>query len=175
MLMPFAFKACATSSAVVVFPFEPVIAMMTFGSLSFESTSGQNLRAIFPGRLLPLPTSLPMRYRILHIIIAKSIIIEIPFYEYGRIERGRRASAPLLYSMLGLTQGGRILLYFPVESGYEVLMMYPDKRQRRGFIKVDPDELLFNDFYLSPEGILCALLADEWKANLVWWRMDMLL
>jgi hypothetical protein len=77
--------------------------------------------------------------------------------------------------MLGLAQEGRVLLYFPVDTGYELLIMYPGGRQRRGFIKVDPDELRFNEFHLSPEGILCALLVDEWKAKLVWWRLDKLL
>ena len=98
--------------------------------------------------------------------------IEVPFYEYGYSGRGRQATAPLLYSILGLAQGGRILLYFPVETGYDVLMMYPGGRQRRGFIRIDTDELRFSDFHLSPDGILCALLVDEWKAKLVWWRMD---
>jgi len=101
--------------------------------------------------------------------------IEVPFYEYIYPGRGRQANAPLLYSMLGLARDEKILLYFPVEAGYNILMMYPGGRQRRGFIRVDPDELRFNDFYLSPEGILCALLVDEWKAKLVWWRMDKLL
>lgn len=75
--------------------------------------------------------------------------------------------------MLGLVQGGGILLYFPVEDGYTLLRM--DSRghgQRRGFIQVDPGELHFHDFYLSPEGILSALLADEWKIKVAWWRMD---
>jgi hypothetical protein len=101
--------------------------------------------------------------------------MEVPFFEYNYTGRGPQPSAPLLYSMLGLAQEGRVLLYFPVDTGYELLIMYPGGRQKRGFISVDPDELRFNDFHLSPEGILCALLVDEWKAKLVWWRMDKLL
>jgi hypothetical protein len=37
---------------------------------------------------------------------------------------------------------------------------------------VDNEELQFNDFHLSAEGILSALLVDEWKVKLVWWRPD---
>ena len=98
--------------------------------------------------------------------------IEVPFYEYSYTEKGRKTNAPLLYSMLGLAREGTMLLYFPADRGYEILMMYQGGRQQRGFIRVDPEELRFNDFYLSPEGILCALLVDEWNAKLVWWRMD---
>jgi hypothetical protein len=99
--------------------------------------------------------------------------VEAPFYEYRFSENNRTVHVNLLYSMLGLVQGGGILLYFPVEDGYTLLRM--DSRghgQRRGFIQVDPGELHFHDFYLSPEGILSALLADEWKIKVAWWRMD---
>jgi hypothetical protein len=99
--------------------------------------------------------------------------VEAPFYEYSFSENGRTSYGRLLYSMLGLVRGGGILLYFPIETGYSVLRMDSDGHgQRRGFINVNPDELCFNNFHLSPEGILSALLVDEWKINVVWWRLD---
>ena len=99
--------------------------------------------------------------------------VEVPFYEYSLSEKGRTSQVRLLYSMLGLVRGGRILLYFPDETGYIILHMDSSgHRQRRGFVEISPDELRFNDFHLSPEGILSALLADEWKIQLAWWRLD---
>jgi hypothetical protein len=99
--------------------------------------------------------------------------VEAPFYEYSYTENGRITNVRLLYSMLGLTHNGGILLYFPVENGYAVLRMDSNGRgQRRGLIRLDPGEARFNSFHLSPEGILSALLVDEWKARVVWWRMD---
>jgi len=99
--------------------------------------------------------------------------VEAPFYEYSLSENGRTSYIRLLYSMLGLVRGGGILLYFPIETGYAVLHINSDGQgQRRGFIKVDPDELRFNNFHLSPNGILSAVLVDDWKVNIVWWRMD---
>jgi hypothetical protein len=99
--------------------------------------------------------------------------VEVPFYEYRFSENNRTMHIRLLYSMLGLVRGEGILLYFPVETGYALLRMDSSGQgQRRGFIRVDPDELRFHDFYLSPEGILSALLADDWKIKVVWWRMD---
>jgi hypothetical protein len=98
---------------------------------------------------------------------------EAPFYEYSYPENGRTATVRLLYSMLGLTRNGGILLYFPVETGYAVLRMDSSGHgQRRGFIGLEPGEARFNSFHLSPEGILSALLADEWKVRAAWWRMD---
>ena len=98
---------------------------------------------------------------------------EAPLYEYSYSENGRTANVRLLYSMLGLVNGGGILLYFPVEAGYAVLRMDSNGHdQRRGFIGLEAGESSFNNFHLSPEGILSALLADEWKVKVVWWRMD---
>jgi len=99
--------------------------------------------------------------------------VEAPFYEYSYSENGRTVNVHLLYSMLGLTHNGGILLCFPVETGYAVLRMDSGGHgQRRGFIELEPGEDRFNSFYLSPDGILSALLADEWKVRAVWWRMD---
>jgi hypothetical protein len=99
--------------------------------------------------------------------------IEVPFYEYSYAERGRTTYVRLLYSMMGLVRDGGILLYFPDETGYAILRMDSDGHgQRRGFIKIDSAEIRFNNFHLSPDGILSAILVDDWKINVVWWRMD---
>jgi hypothetical protein len=99
--------------------------------------------------------------------------VEAPFYEYSYSENGRTSNVRLLYSMLALARNGWILLYFPTEKGYAVLRMDSSGHgQRRGFIKLEAGEARFNSFHLSPDGILSALLADEWKVKAVWWRMD---
>ena len=99
--------------------------------------------------------------------------IEVPFYEFSYTERGKNIHVYLLYSMLGVAKGGGILLYFPIETGYAILIMDSSgNKHRRSAIDVDPGELRFNSFHLSPEGILSALLTDDWKIKVVWWRMD---
>jgi hypothetical protein len=50
-----------------------------------------------------------------------------------------------------------------------------NNEQRQGFIRIDDDELLFNIFDLSEEGILSALLLNDWQAKVVWWRTDKLI
>jgi len=121
-------------------------------------------------------SSEPVRSLIWILNVEKGIYensVEVPFYEYSLSERGRTTYIRLLYSMMGLVRHGGILLYFPDETGYAILRMDSDGHgQRRGFINIDPAEIRFNNFYLSPDGILCALLVDDWKINVVWWRMD---
>jgi hypothetical protein len=99
--------------------------------------------------------------------------MEAPFYEYSFSEKGRTVNTRMLYSMLGLVRDGKVLLYFPVETGYSILLLDTvSKEQRRAYFTVDNSELQFNDFHLSAEGILSALLVNDWQIKLVWWRMD---
>ncbi|AEF83419.1 LIC_12708 family protein [Leadbettera azotonutricia] len=100
--------------------------------------------------------------------------VEIPFFEYTYTENNRRFTTRMPYSMLGVIQGGRIFFSFPVEGGYSLLILSANSggEQRQGFIQVNNDELQFNVFDLSAEGILSGLLVDDWNVKLVWWRTD---
>jgi hypothetical protein len=101
--------------------------------------------------------------------------IEVPFFEHTFTVNNRRVTENLLYSMLGVIRDNRVFLSFPVEGGYSILILSADSReQRRGFINVENDELMFNTFYLSEDGILSGLLATNWEVKLVWWRTDRL-
>ncbi|GHU81782.1 lipoprotein [Spirochaetia bacterium] len=102
--------------------------------------------------------------------------IEVPFFEYTTTENNQKVTQSLLYSMLGVIKNGRVFLSFPVEGGYSLLVLTAGSRERRqGFIQVRSEELQYNTFNLSAEGILSGLLATEYKVKLVWWRTDRLL
>ena len=102
--------------------------------------------------------------------------IEVPFFEYAYMDQNRGAISRMLYSLMGVIEGGRIFLFVPVEGGYSILIMSSysglSGEQHRGFIRVDEEELLFNTFDLSDNGILSGLLVNEWQVRLVWWRTD---
>jgi len=102
--------------------------------------------------------------------------INVPFFEYTFTENNKKVSQKLPYTMLGVIRESRVFLYFPVDGGYSLLVLTAgSKEQRLGFIQVKSDELEYNTFHLSAEGILSGLLATEWDARLVWWRTDRLL
>jgi hypothetical protein len=102
--------------------------------------------------------------------------IEVPFFEQPSSENNSRVAERLLYSLLGVVENDRVFLAFPVEEGYSIMILSRDPReQRRGFIQVKPEELQFNAFAISAEGILSALLATDFNAKLVWWRTDQFL
>ncbi|MDR2630405.1 MAG: hypothetical protein LBC60_05735 [Spirochaetaceae bacterium] len=102
--------------------------------------------------------------------------IEVPFYESPVTQNNRKLTENMFYSMLGVIENSKIFLYFPVEGGYSILILSSESQeQRRGFIRVDNEELEFNTFNLSSEGILSALLATDREARMVWWRTDELI
>jgi len=100
--------------------------------------------------------------------------LEIPLYEIK--EDGQSSGTRVFYSFLGVSRNGKALFYFPVETGYTLLSVDTNSRvHRRGNISFTNDEIRYNDFFLSPEGILCAMLADSFNVKLVWWRTDRLM
>jgi hypothetical protein len=42
-------------------------------------------------------------------------------------------------------------------------------------IDIAADELFYNSYFLSADGVLCALLGTKYEARIVWWRFDRLL
>jgi hypothetical protein len=98
---------------------------------------------------------------------------EVPLFELS--ENGRQTHVRMFYSMLGVIRSGKVFLYFPVDTGYSILVLDTHSReQRRGYINFTNDELRFNDFYLSADGILSAMLVDD-RVKLVSWRTDILI
>jgi len=99
---------------------------------------------------------------------------EIPLYEIT--ENTRSAKIRVFYNLIGIANGGKALLYFPVENGYSLLLVdLISREQRRSNIRFSNEELGYNDFFLSTEGILCAMLADTYNIKMVWWRTDRLM
>lgn len=98
--------------------------------------------------------------------------VNIPFYEKTTVMNGRRTTEELFYTMLGVLKNKEVMFFFPVDTGYAVMSLKAGGAQnrKRGFITVNPEELEYSDFDLTPDGIICALLATEWEAKVVWWQ-----
>jgi hypothetical protein len=120
-------------------------------------------------------------------------ILEVPFLEQSVMVNDRRETLRMLYAMMGVVRGGGVFFSFPVDEGYSLLILRREDRgdgarpeagavvpsasleQRRGLIRVEKEELYLNNFNLSGDGILSALLVSEFEARLVWWRTDKIL
>ena len=96
---------------------------------------------------------------------------EIPLYE--TTENSRTGSHKVFYYVLGVARNNKVLLYSPINSGYTLLYIDLNSReQRRAFINFSINEIRYNDFFLSNDGILSAMLADNNNVKMVWWRTD---
>jgi hypothetical protein len=128
-------------------------------------------------------------------------VLEVPFLEETAVVNGHRETARMLYTMMGVVRGGRVFLSSPGDEGYALLILRRENQgdpsgsprrpgefgrdqavtpsarleQRRGLIRVDKEELRLNNFNLSGDGILSALLVSDFEARLVWWRTDKIL
>jgi hypothetical protein len=101
--------------------------------------------------------------------------IETPLFENTFAEGNRKTVVKIPYSLMGVIGNERVFLSFPDETGYNLLIL--DTResgggQYKGLIAVNMDELQFNTFDLSKEGILSAILVSDWNVKFVWWRTD---
>lgn len=104
--------------------------------------------------------------------------IEAPLYEITWTQVNRKTVVRVPYSLLGAAGNENLFLSFPEETGYALAILdtqNSSERQIQTSIKVNPDELQFNAFDLSTEGILSAMLVSEWTVKFVWWRTDNLL
>lgn len=81
-----------------------------------------------------------------------------------------------VYEMLGITQEGQILFISPVDYNRFMLVGMDDQGKIlfKREIEAAREPVLFSDFYLSPQGILSALLFHERGASISWWRTDRL-
>jgi hypothetical protein len=99
--------------------------------------------------------------------------VKLPFFETTVTENRQSENVRLLYSLLGVLKNGKVLLYSPNEEGYSVVFFNTNSQERqRAFIKVDSSALQFNVFNLSAEGLLSAMLVNDFKVTMAWWRTD---
>jgi hypothetical protein len=79
-------------------------------------------------------------------------------------------------ALLGVA-GRAFFLIYADDDGKTFVSTY-DRTTRevmRYSIDIAADELYYNAYYLSPEGVLCALLGTKYEARVVWWRFDKLI
>ena len=78
-----------------------------------------------------------------------------------------------IYGLLGVTANNWCFLTTPRLDGYilELIDLHSNKIYTRT-LSVSADELVYNAFHLSSDGILSALLARDTQADIVWWKTN---
>ncbi|MGL4982966.1 MAG: LIC_12708 family protein [Treponemataceae bacterium] len=80
------------------------------------------------------------------------------------------------YEFLGMSDTGWFFFVSPDDTGYMVQIIKSDNsRIIKKHLQISRDEMLYNSLSLSQEGIISALLANNFEASVVWWRTDTLI
>ncbi len=80
------------------------------------------------------------------------------------------------YSFLGVSETGGLFFAIPDDIGLSVLVTHEDsQRIVRHQIEIPLSESVFQDFSLSSNGIVSAMVAYEDKVDISWWRTDTIL
>lgn len=103
--------------------------------------------------------------------------IEIPAYVGKETDQsGTVHEFKKVYEFIGLTKTRWCFFMTPQDTGYALFIInFESQRAFKKNITVAPDELVYNTFHISSDGILSALLAKNDSASMVWWRADMLI
>ena len=98
---------------------------------------------------------------------------EIAPYETSETTGSSTVYFKKVYNLLGVSQQNWCFLFVPDTEGYilKIIDLRTGKMYTRKLL-VAAEELLYNAFSLSPDGILSALLAGNDSASLVWWRTN---
>ncbi|HSV55518.1 MAG TPA: hypothetical protein VLH39_00230 [Magnetospirillaceae bacterium] len=90
---------------------------------------------------------------------------------------GQEAAPVRIWEFLGAARGRNLFFRTTDEAGNTFIAIYDSSARalRRFSISIEPDELHYMTLYLSPDGILCALLGTRFEARVVWWRFDRVL
>jgi hypothetical protein len=77
-----------------------------------------------------------------------------------------------------LGAAGRAFFFIYADDDGKTYISTYDRTTRdtsRYSIDIAADELYYNAYYLSREGVLCALLGTRYEARIAWWRFDKLI
>ncbi len=80
------------------------------------------------------------------------------------------------YSFLGVSQTGGLFFAIPDDSGLSILVTHENsQRILRRKIELPLTDSVFQNFSLSNNGIISAMVAYEDEVNVSWWRTDTML
>jgi hypothetical protein len=91
-------------------------------------------------------------------------------------ESGHSLRSSRVPTLLGVA--GRDLFFIYADDDDRTYISTFDRSTKavsRYSIDIAADEFFYNDYFLSSDGVLCALLGTKYEARVVWWRFDKLI
>ncbi|MGP1439083.1 MAG: hypothetical protein ACTTKH_08440, partial [Treponema sp.] len=100
--------------------------------------------------------------------------ISLPFYEDNEIRNGEGIKTKRIYELLGITDDGKCFLLTPKNETFAFAIFDTKTNKTYKHNLVVPLKTIYNNFYVSGDGVLCALFADEEKVRISMWQTNIL-
>lgn len=99
--------------------------------------------------------------------------IELPFYEDNEIKNGDVIKTKRIYELIGMAEDGKCFLITPKNEVFALAIFDTKSNKIYKYDIVVPLEIIYSNFYVSSDGILCGLFADEEKVRVSMWLANM--
>ena len=102
--------------------------------------------------------------------------LPVPPYEDFVADGFSKQIYNLPYDFLGVTENGWLFFTIATERGMQVQMIHKNgNKTLKRLLQFDTENVVYESFHLSLQGIISALLAQKDSVHVVWWRTDSLL
>lgn len=101
--------------------------------------------------------------------------VELPFYEDTEIRNGDTIKIKRIYELIGITDDEKCFLMTPKNEVFALAIFDIKNNKTYKHSLIVPSKTIYNNFYVSNDGILCALFADDEKVRVSMWQTNILL
>lgn len=101
--------------------------------------------------------------------------IELPFYEDNEMRDGSIVKTKRIYELIGMTEDGKCFLTTPKNEIFALAIFDTKNNKTYKHNLVVPLKTIYSTFYVSNDGILSSLFADDEKVRVSMWQSNRLI
>ena len=99
---------------------------------------------------------------------------ELPFYEDNEIRDGDVIKTKRIYELIGMSEDGKCFLITPKNEIFALAIFDTKNNRTYKHNLIVPLKTIYSNFYVSSDGILCALFADDEAVRVSMWQTNIL-
>lgn len=101
--------------------------------------------------------------------------IELPFYEDNEMKDGDVVKTKRIYELIGMTEDEKCFLMTPKNDVFAFAIFDTKNSKTYKHNLIVPLKTIYSTFYVSNDGILCALFADDERVRVSMWQTNILI
>ena len=96
--------------------------------------------------------------------------VDLPFYEDNEMKDGDVIKTKRIYEFIGITNDGKCFLLTPKNEMFALAMFDMNSGKTYRHNLTVPLKIIYSNFYVSNDGVLCALFADDERVRISIWE-----